>query len=328
MATELTTNGDMSNVLPIASKKPERTGAFMRPVITFPNARSAFKAYLLSLGLSSFRSKVLLPSYIGWSPNEGSGVFDPIQEVGTGFAFYRIRRDLTIDLEDLIAKMTADHNVKLLVVIHYFGYPDPCLREAVAFAKRLGVPVLEDEAHSLFSDWVGGVCGRLGDAAIFSLHKLLPFKSGGLLQLMPPVQPRSLRDLECSPLRRPLEGNILDYDLLEISRIRRRNAARLLKDIKPLRPAVLPLRPILPAGVVPQSLPVIINEHSRDDLYFKLNAAGFGVVSLYHTLIDPIQPKDYPESHWLAKRILNLPCHQYISVNETKALVAKLSELL
>ena len=306
--------------------RAEDAGNFARPVIPFPNARTAFKAYMQALGLTS-KDRVLLPAYLGWSKHEGSGVLDPIQEIGVGFTFYRITRELAVDLDDLRAKLAAEH-VSLLVVIHYFGYPDQGLSEAVARARNLGVLVLEDEAHALYSDWVGGVCGRVGDVAIHSLLKLFPLRTGGLLQLAGSVGPELVRALKDSTLRRPLERELLDYDLLEISRVRCRNAAWLLKALQPLRPAIVPLRPRLPAGVVPQTLPVIVNGHSRDDLYFKLNAAGFGVVTLYHTLIDQILPEEYLDSHWLAKRILNLPVHQDVSARGLKAMVAELTRLL
>lgn len=163
------------------SKKPANPDAFLRPSFSFLNARSAFKALLQGLELSQ-DDEVLLPSYIGWSEYEGSGVFDPIQEVGMRFSFYRVTRDLMIDFQDLSFKL-ATKKPKLLLLIHYFGYPDPNLEKIASLAHKAGVYVLEDEAHALFSDWIGGVCGRFGNAAIFSLHKMLPFESGGMLLL-------------------------------------------------------------------------------------------------------------------------------------------------
>lgn len=41
-----------------------------------------------------------------------------------------------------------------------------------------------------------------------------------------------------------------------------------------------------------------------------MNDAGFGAVSLYHTLIDQIRENEFPASHQISRRILNLPIHQ------------------
>jgi len=308
------------------SKGANDVQRFRRPAFSFANARSALKAFLEAR--EDLRTgDVLLPAYVGWSKNEGSGVFDPIAELGLKYRFYRMTRQLTIDVNDLKSQLAEDA-VKLLVVIHYFGYPDPNLREVLSLAREHGVPVVEDEAHALYSDWFGGICGRWGSAAIFSLHKMLPFRRGGLLVLNDPMDSVMLDKLADSPHREPLEQNPLDYDLLKISGVRRLNARKLLDLVAPLKGSVDPLFPDLPDGVVPQTLPILIGNKSRDDLYFRLNDRGFGVVSLYHTLISPIQESAFPDSHWLARRILNLPVHQDASLCMLEAMVAYLSDLV
>lgn len=270
---------------------------------------------------------VLLPAYVGWSSTEGSGVFDPVQQLNVPFEFYRVTRDLWIDLDDLCAKISSG-SARVLLLIHYFGYPDPALAEAVACARRHGVSVLEDEAHAFFSDWVGGVCGRLGDAAVMSIHKVLPVDSGGLLVLNPTIEPATLEKLQNAPERRDLELNLLDYDLPGIADCRRRHALELLEQIKSLSPRITALRPDLPRGVAPQTLPVLVNTGSRDELHRQLNACGYGVVSLYHTLISPISPSDFPESHWLSRRILNLPVHQDVEEEAIGAMLRRLTTLI
>jgi len=95
-----------------------------------------------------------------------------------------------------------------------------------------------------------------------------------------------------------------------------------------LQGKVDPLFPAVPEGVVPQTLPVLILNRPRDTLYFELNNLGYGVVSLYHTLIEPIREADFPESHWLSKRILNLPVHQDASVEMLEAMVVQIAGLV
>jgi len=275
-----------------------------RPCFHFKNARSAFKAFLQA-HCPAPSDKVLLPCYIGWSSREGSGVFDPVAELGLEHRLYRMDERLTIDLEHL-RRCFSTGNIKLLVIIHYFGYVDPGYREAVAMAREHGALVLEDEAHALFTDLVGGVAGRLGDAAIFSLHKMLPVESGGMLLL------NGERGIENVGIRQDETGLVLpwEFDLPAIARKRVANAHQLAGLLDPHRELVEPLREGPSPGETPQTLPVIIRKGSRDRIYQMMNAAGFGVVTLYHTLIDRIDPENFPEAHRLSRRILNLPLHQ------------------
>jgi len=69
---------------------------------------------------------------------------------------------------------------------------------------------------------------------------------------------------------------------------------------------------------------VIIKKGSRDKLYELMNNSGFGVVSLYHTMIDQILQKEFPDSYFISKRILNLPVHQDADQQEIKIMVETL----
>ena len=73
----------------------------------FESGRAAFKAYMQGIGISE-GSTVLLPAYIGWSSREGSGVFDPIRELGASTAFYRVSDRLQIDVEDVKTQIAAN----------------------------------------------------------------------------------------------------------------------------------------------------------------------------------------------------------------------------
>jgi dTDP-4-amino-4,6-dideoxygalactose transaminase len=84
----------------------------------------------------------------------------------------------------------------------------------------------------------------------------------------------------------------------------------------------------LPARAVPQTLPVVIPRGLRDDIYFRMNEAGYGVVSLYHTLIEEVTVRAYPEAHRLSRAMLNLPVHQDVAVDAIPGLVAALAEIV
>lgn len=63
-------------------------------------------------------------------------------------------------------------------------------------------------------------------------------------------------------------------------------------------------------GVVPHSFPILLPDRNiRDQLYFQMNEEGYGVISLYHTLIDEIE-SPFTIEHKISSRILNLPVHQ------------------
>lgn len=285
-------------------KLARQSEAFYRPYFIFPNARTAFRVFLETLCLASDKG-VLLPSFVGWSPREGSGVFDPIKALGLDYAFYQVDKQLHIDLNHLEVCLKTGR-VGVLVLIHYFGFVDPHYQDAVNLARKHEVQVLEDEAHALYTDLVGGITGRLGDACIFSLHKLLPIPTGGLLVLNSTRQDLVGR-ITSSTQDIPVPWN---YDLQAIAARRRENALWVAQLLQSLKGVIDPLWDEMGSGEVPQTFPVLVQHISRDDLYVKMNEMGFGVVSLYHTLIEPIRNNDFPASHWLARRILNLPVHQ------------------
>lgn len=312
--------------VPRISKKAVDPNAWQRPILEFPSARAGFMALLQALNLST-QDLVLLPAYVGWSKNEGSGVFDPVTAANVGYGFYRMTRSLAIDLDDLAQKL-KQLRPRLVVFIHYFGWPDSELEQAINLARQYGAVILEDEAHALYSDYVTGMCGRLGDAAIVSLHKMLPFEHGGWLILNHSLAPAVLARIKQLPVTAQTERKPFDYDFISIAERRRHHAQILLEALAPLRGRVDPLYSGLTVGVIPQTLPVLIYGRSRDELYFQMNEAGFGVVSLYHTLIDEIRSDEYPDSHWLAQHVMNLPVHQDVLPDNLFAMVNYMSQLV
>lgn len=303
-------------------KVAQQEARFRRPYRVFPNARSAFSAFLKALSWQA-DELILLPAYVGWSAREGSGVFDPIQTPHLPHAFYRVDERLRVDLDHL-EHLFSTNRVKVLVLIHYFGCVDPSYGEMVALARQYGTIVLEDEAHAMLTDLVGGKSGRLGDACIFSLHKLLPVKTGGMLVFNP--------NMECLLEKTDSQQGTValpwTYDLKQIACRRRDNLDRLHQLLQPTAAEIDPLWGLPGPGEVPQTLPVIIRNVSRDQLYSAMNDAGFGVVSLYHTLINEITADEFPASHFLARHILNLPVHQDATPQALEAMVVQLQRCL
>jgi dTDP-4-amino-4,6-dideoxygalactose transaminase len=298
------------------SKLAVNSTNFRRQFVMYNRARDGFSAYLKYIKIANDES-VLLPAYIGWSDREGSGVFDPIKELGAKHSFYQVDEFLNIDLNSL--KSSFEKNkIKLFVIIHYFGFVDPYYAEAIAMARTFGVKVLEDEAHSFYTNFVGGISGVMGDASIFSLHKMFPIDNGGML---------SIADSERSIVAEEVDADFpLVYDFPKISRKRVENALLIAELLEEHGDKVTIMKPCLQVGEIPQTYPILIKTVSRDQLYEKMNEAGFGVVSLYHTMIDSIAENEYPKSHFVAKKILNLPVHQDADYIQIKAMVKTLLE--
>jgi dTDP-4-amino-4,6-dideoxygalactose transaminase len=287
-------------------------------MIPFRSARAAFGAILSGLQIGD--GTVLLPAYIGWSPREGSGVFDPVAQLNLSYGFYAVDEFLRVDIESLRTLLEAG-GVSVVVLIHYFGCVDPLYADAVEVAKKFGAFVLEDEAHALLSDVVTGACGRLGDACIYSFHKMLPVPLGGAAIINDPASPL-LGVLTPDP---ESTVNLYDYDLHRIARRRSDNAQLLSQLLSRFVPQIRQLRDEATSRGIPQSFPVRVPAGLRDRLYFEMNAAGFGVVSLYHTLIPQISRERFPAAFNVSRQILNLPVHQDVSGEALELMVHDLA---
>ena len=66
---------------------------------------------------------------------------------------------------------------KLIFVNHEFGFPYKNLKEL----KKYKLPIIEDCAHSFFSEDDQSEIGKVGDFAIYSFPKMFPIQIGGLL---------------------------------------------------------------------------------------------------------------------------------------------------
>ena len=72
---------------------------------------------------------------------------------------------------------------------------------------------------------------------------------------------------------------------------------------------------------VPQTLPIVIKRGNRESVYKILNESGFGVVSLYHTMINELKDGKHEDACWLSKRIMNLPIHQDVDTSEYREMM-------
>jgi perosamine synthetase len=117
---------------------------------------------------------VLVPSFICDSATS------PILQAGARVAFYRIKKDCSIDFADIEKRISSE--TRALLAVHFFGLPCD-IPECRRLCDQFGLFLIEDCAHLLEGQLGGKRLGTFGDAAIFSWRKSLPLEDGGELFL-------------------------------------------------------------------------------------------------------------------------------------------------
>ncbi|WP_221074009.1 DegT/DnrJ/EryC1/StrS family aminotransferase [Agarivorans aestuarii] len=288
------------------------------------SARSAWLLILQSLGIAD--GKVLLPSYIGITDREGSGIFDPIQSLNLDFEFYSLSERLAADLSS-IENIIKSGEIDVLLLVHYFGIEQSDTKKISNLCKQYDVTLVEDCAHVACLNVEGSSLGSYGDYAFYSLHKAIAVQSGGLLRANHDcVLPHVPKSLACDD---SVISELLSSDLTKYSEIRKRNYqyySSILKDVSGLRV----MYPHI--DDTPHSFPLFIDNGLREKLYFSLFDIDIPTIALYYRLIDEIERDKFPQSYCISNSILNLPLHQDISFEQVEyvcnGIKKKLSELL
>jgi len=264
-------------------------------------------------------NKILLPSYIGINDKEGSGVFDPIVENKIEYTFYNLNRDLSIDMNDFLNKL-KDPKIKSVLVIHYFGFVQTDIEQLAMLCKKHDKFLIEDCAHSLLSKYKNKNLGSFGDASFFSLHKILPVKGGGILQINNP----EIKDPKTADTDHIKLFSKFDFD--KIAKIRIENYLYLLKKLKQLSSIEI-LYPNLQKDIVPLNFPMLIKGKNRDKVYFEMLERGVELVSLYYRLVEQIG-QEYSNSYYISEHITNLPIHQAITHSDIDKMAQELKTIL
>jgi dTDP-4-amino-4,6-dideoxygalactose transaminase len=118
-------------------------------------------------------SEILLPAYLF------EGLLSPFKTRAMVLKFYKLNRDLTIDIADLRSKINV--NTKILYVIHYFGIPQPVARLNWIREEFPSCCIIEDLAQALGTYIMGDSIGKFADFAFFNFIKFLPVPDGALL---------------------------------------------------------------------------------------------------------------------------------------------------
>ncbi len=260
---------------------------------------------------------VLQLVFTGWSPREGSGVFDPVRSLDLDVRFYGLPDDLSVDRDELTA-LVCTGRYKVLVIIHYFGRSVGQMSEIRQLADEWNVLVVEDLAHGFVTSLIGRGAGQHGDMNLYSLHKMFPLPIGGMASYSSGAvvakQHSTMPELALE---------LVSYDWHQISSRRRQNFQSLTRRLQQLPQCGDLFRllwPELGASDVPQTLPVFITGGGRDGIYASMNAEGFGMVSLYHTLIEEARAA-HPRLETVSRHIINFPVHQDVREEGLERLV-------
>lgn len=89
--------------------------------------------------------------------------------------FYDLNEDYSISVAVLEKFLKKNPEIKIIYVIHYFGFIHHNMPQISSLCKKYGVILIEDHAHSALSDYNE----KLADIQIFSFRKLFPTADGG-----------------------------------------------------------------------------------------------------------------------------------------------------
>lgn len=268
----------------------------------YDRARDAMFDLVSKLYLQGF-NHIYIPGYIGWSPKEGSGIFDPLNKIeGLERKYYKMTKSLEIDFDDLKGGLVPR---SIVLLVNYFGFRDSKISQIISKVHESGGVVIEDNAHGFYTYFFNGDIGA--DYTFFSLHKMFPFdRGGGLLVRNNEIDLKELSGKDFDSAINPFS-----YDIFDIARRRKNNYTMLLEKAQKYADYFIPLRgKEWLENNIPQTFPIIINRGNRDNIYELMNQSGFGVVSLYHTMIEELQCDRYEDAVWLSRRVMNLPIHQ------------------
>ncbi|MBU3822751.1 DegT/DnrJ/EryC1/StrS family aminotransferase [Flavobacteriaceae bacterium XHP0103] len=303
------------------SKSPSNTDKFKCHIEFTNSAREGWGMILKTLQPDS---EILLPSYIGVTDREGSGIYDPVIESGVKHDFYLLNSDLSIPISEIENKI-KNKRYALILLVHYFGFKIQNIEDIVKLCKKHQIIVVEDCAHLYnYNMFHISDAGTFGDLAFYSLHKNFALKNGGLL-VRNNIEHLSIDNSgidtaygfseTLSAYRTDLiaKKRIDNFEFLDV----------LISNIK----SVKPLKKIS-KGDIPHNYPIIVKGNLREKLYFWLIEKNITLIALYYRLIEPLQAKEYKEMQYVSNNILNLPVHQDVEKKDLDILVKLIEEAL
>ena len=265
---------------------------------------------------------ILLPSYVGFSKFEGSGIFDPVMLSSSLYSFYPQDRNLVPDITS-IHTLLESGDFHSLLLVHYFGWYVRDTRLIKELCDSFGVHLIEDWAHCIYPAIWTNVCPIEGEFAIFSIHKTVRSKSGGILISNGDsrVSERPVHTISPDDL-----SNFLAADFSQIMQLRQINFELIDRTLRPTS-AFVPFGSAELIRLHPLNYPLVVAHPTlRHELYCHLVEAGFHPTALYHTLCSEIDRSRYPDAFFVADRIINLPTHQDCRKTDLEKMISLIND--
>jgi|GEM_PF-1151024 perosamine synthetase len=135
--------------------------------------REALLDSLIRLGVKPGES-IVIPAYIC------NSTIDPLKEFGFNICFIDVNKNMSIDCDEL-TKLHFSVFPRAILIVHYFGIVQD-LDRLFNICRERNILIIEDFAHSFLSLEGNNDTKMKGDAAIYSLRKILPVNNGGVLR--------------------------------------------------------------------------------------------------------------------------------------------------
>jgi len=103
---------------------------------------------------------------------------DALIAAGVRPRFFPVGQGLRVDAADVAARIGPE--TAAVYLIHYGGFPGP-VDDLSELCRERGLLLIEDCAHALLSNLGDRPLGSFGDAAVFSLPKVVPAPNGGIV---------------------------------------------------------------------------------------------------------------------------------------------------
>lgn len=117
--------------------------------------------------------EVLLPAYLFQE------LLDPFLESGIKVKYYKVGKDLSLDAADVKKKMSA--KTKVLLIIHYFGFPQKVDGLESIRQSHPDCAIMEDVTLSFLTCGLDSSLGRFGDYCFNLYLKQVPMPDGSAL---------------------------------------------------------------------------------------------------------------------------------------------------
>lgn len=142
------------------------------------HGRTRFYASGRAALFHAIKSLLIPPGAVVLLPSFNCGVeVEAVLRAGYKVDIYRIKKDLSIDVEHLISRICS--RTKAIVIAHYFGFSQE-LAVLKDVCNRKGIILIEDCAHALYSQDINGSwLGTMGDLGLFSMRKTVFMPNGG-----------------------------------------------------------------------------------------------------------------------------------------------------